>query len=151
MSNKMLLNQVKTVTIHKAYFSSKPTASEVLTAYLTQCKEPPWTSYFVKYSSVKNDQFGMSNFNWKVGSSNYQILRTGCYPYMKYHCSKKAAEDLSTSDKFMRFIKVINFGIPCLLYGLAATQLIRHEEIVNTAKGPVTIYFLMPEDKGSSY
>ena len=42
-------------------------------------------------------------------------------------------------------------GIPCLLYGLAATQLIRHTEIVQTSKGPVTIYFLMPEDKGSSY
>lgn len=31
-----------------ANMSSKPTSSEVLTAYLTQCKEPPWTSYFVK-------------------------------------------------------------------------------------------------------
>lgn len=30
------------------YFSSKPTASEVLTCYLRQCNEPPWTSYFVK-------------------------------------------------------------------------------------------------------
>lgn len=26
----------------------KPTSSQVLTAYLSQCKEPPWTSYFVK-------------------------------------------------------------------------------------------------------
>lgn len=26
----------------------KPKASEILTAYLKQCKEPPWTSYFVK-------------------------------------------------------------------------------------------------------
>lgn len=40
-------------------------------------------------------------------------------------------------------------GIPCLLYGLAATQLIRHTEIVQTSKGPVTIYFLLPEHKGS--
>lgn len=66
---------------------------------------------FFQYSSVKNDQFGMSNFNWKVGNSNYQILRTGCFPYIKYHCSKKAPEDLGTSDKFMRVIKVANFGI----------------------------------------
>lgn len=42
-------------------------------------------------------------------------------------------------------------GIPCLLYGLAATQLIKHTEIVRTSKGPVTIYFLLPEDKGSRY
>lgn len=26
----------------------KPKASDVLTAYLKQCNEPPWTSYFVK-------------------------------------------------------------------------------------------------------
>ncbi|XP_047022351.1 uncharacterized protein C15orf61 isoform X1 [Helicoverpa zea] len=149
--NKRLLLRAKSLTTQISCLSSKPTASEVLTAYLTQCKEPPWTSYFVKYSSVKNDQYGMSNFNWKVGSSNYQILRTGCFPYIKYHCSKKAAEDLSTSDKFMRAIKVVNLGIPCLLYGLAATQLIRHEEIVHTSKGPVTIYFLIPEEKGSRY
>ncbi|XP_034829784.1 uncharacterized protein C15orf61 isoform X1 [Maniola hyperantus] len=139
------------ITPSLAYFSSKPTSSEVLTAYLTQCNEPPWTSYFVKYRSVKNDQFGMSNFNWKVGKSNYQILRTGCYPYIKYHCSRKQAENLEASDRFMRVIKVINLGIPCLLYGLAATQLIRHTEVVHTSKGPVTIYFLLPEDKGSSY
>ncbi|XP_022825381.1 uncharacterized protein C15orf61 homolog isoform X1 [Spodoptera litura] len=149
-TSKLLVN-VKTIVMRTAQFSSRPAASEVLTAYLIQCNEPPWTSYFVKYSSVKNDQFGMSNFNWKAGSSNYQILRTGCFPYIKYHCSKKKAEDLEVSDKFMRAIKVINFGIPCLLYGLAATQLIRHKEIVHTSKGPVTIYFLIPEDKGSSY
>lgn len=35
------------------YFSSKPTSSEVLTSYLTQCKEPPWTSYFVKVKEYK--------------------------------------------------------------------------------------------------
>ncbi|XP_075971514.1 uncharacterized protein C15orf61 homolog isoform X2 [Anticarsia gemmatalis] len=93
----------------------------------------------------------MSNFNWKVGRSNYQILRTGCFPYIKYHCSRKREEDLTTSDRFMRVIKVVNFGIPCLLYGLAATQLIRHTEIVHTSRGPVTIYFLLPEHKGSTY
>ncbi|CAK1545865.1 unnamed protein product [Leptosia nina] len=130
-------------------FFSRPAASDVLTAYLLQCSEPPWTSYFVKYSSVKDDQFGMSNFNWKVGKSNYQILRTGCFPYIKYHCSKKVEEDLTVSDRFMRIIKMANLGIPCLLYGLAATQLIRHKEIVHTEKGPVTIYFLLPEHKGS--
>lgn len=37
------------------------------------------------------------------------------------------------------------------MYGLAATQLIRHREIVGTPRGDVTIYFLLPEDKGSSY
>ncbi|KAM3967279.1 uncharacterized protein C15orf61-like isoform 1-T1 [Aphomia sociella] len=149
--NIRLFIKIKIFRITMVQFSSKPTSSEVLTAYLMQCNEPPWTSYFVKYRSIKDDQFGMSNFNWKVGSSNYQILRTGCFPYIKYHCSKRKPEDLETSDKFMRAIKIVNLGIPCLLYGLAATQLIKHEEIVNTNKGPVTIYFLLPEHKGSQY
>lgn len=64
----------------------------------------------LQYSSVRDNQFGMSNFNWKVGRSNYQILRTGCYPYIKYHCSRKQAENLVTSDRFMRFIKIVNLG-----------------------------------------
>lgn len=59
---------------------------------------------------MKDDQFGKSNFNWKVGASNYQILRTGCFPYIKYHCSRKEKEDLNSSDKFMRVIKVANLG-----------------------------------------
>ncbi|KAG6455393.1 hypothetical protein O3G_MSEX009192 [Manduca sexta] len=104
-------NKMKILTLRIAFYSTKPTSSEVLTSYLKQCNEPPWTSYFVKYRSVKDDQFGMSNFNWKVGKSNYQILRTGCFPYIKYHCSKRIQEDLDTSDKFMRFIKIVNLGL----------------------------------------
>lgn len=127
----------------------KPTSSEVLTNYLVQCKEPPWTSYFVKYSSVTDDQWGKSHFNWKVKDSNYHILRTGCYPYIKYHCTKRSMEDLSVDDYFFRFIKVLNLGIPCLAYGCAASFLITHKELVETPKGNVFIYFLYEEDKGS--
>lgn len=88
----------------------RPKASEVLTAYLKQSKEPPWTSYFVKYSSVVNDQYGQSHFNWKVGDSNYHILRTGCYPYIKYHCTKRPHADLSLDNTLMGAVKVLNLG-----------------------------------------
>lgn len=87
-----------------------PAASEVLTCYIKQCNEPPWTSYFVKYKDVVNDQFGLSHFNWKVGRSNYHILRTGCYPYIKYHCTKRPHQDLSLDNKLMGAIKIINLG-----------------------------------------
>nr|CAD7415012.1 unnamed protein product [Timema cristinae] len=86
----------------------KPLASEVLTSYLKQCNEPPWTSYFVKHSSVVNDQWGCSHFNWVVGDSNYHILRTGCYPFIKYHCSRRPYLDLKMEDVFFRVIKTIN-------------------------------------------
>lgn len=88
----------------------RPAASEVLTSYLKQAKEPPWTSFFVKYVSVKNDQFGKSHFNWKVGSSNYHVLRTGCFPYIKYHCSKRIYQNLELENTMMTAIKIINFG-----------------------------------------
>lgn len=129
----------------------KPLASEVLTCYLKQCNEPPWTSYFIKYNSIQNNQWGYSHFNWRVGDTNYHILRTGCYPYIKYHCTKRSFHDLSIEDRFFRVIKVINLGIPCLMYGIAATFLIKHEELVDTSKGTIKIYFLLPEHKGSRF
>lgn len=110
----------------------KPKASQVLTAYLKQCNEPPWTSYFVKvkqfnssnssiYKQIKfldfqlkdveNDQWGRSHFNWTLETgTNYHILRTACFPYLKYHCSKREIQDLSLEDKFFRFLKIINLG-----------------------------------------
>lgn len=154
----------------------KPATSTILTCYLKQCNEPPWTSYFVKYKDVKNDQRGLSHFNWKVGQSNYHILRTGCFPYIKYHCSKYRYEDLSASNRFMYFIKLFNFGtfgkivlelscfkfhqilnfdcssgIPSLMYGIAAIFLITHRELVETPNGDVYIYFLLKENKQSIY
>ncbi|CAD6994471.1 uncharacterized protein C15orf61 homolog [Ceratitis capitata] len=131
----------------------KPKASEVLTAYLKQCNEPPWTSYFVKFKDVENDQRGWSHFNWTLESgANYHILRTGCYPYMKYHCSKRAIQDLSLEDKFFRFLKVINLGLPMLFYGLAAIHLISHKELVHLPSGErIPIYFLYAEDKGAQH
>ncbi|KAL1375372.1 hypothetical protein pipiens_017530 [Culex pipiens pipiens] len=139
----------------KILTAAKPKVSEVLTAYLKQCNEPPWTSYFIKYRDVQNDHFGRSHFNWTlpVTGTNYHILRTGCYPYMKYHCTKRPLQDLSVEDTFFRVIKVLNLGLPMLGYGLAARFLIRHVELVEMGEGrsPVPIYFLYEEDKGSEY
>ncbi|XP_039432385.1 uncharacterized protein C15orf61 homolog [Culex pipiens pallens] len=135
--------------------AAKPKVSEVLTAYLKQCNEPPWTSYFIKYRDVQNDHFGRSHFNWTLPhtGTNYHILRTGCYPYMKYHCTKRPLQDLSVEDTFFRVIKVLNLGLPMLGYGLAARFLIRHVELVEMGEGrsPVPIYFLYEEDKGAEY
>ena len=129
----------------------KPNVSEVLTCYLLQRSLPPWTSYFVKYSDIKNDQRGFSHFNWPVGDTNYHILRTGCYPYIKYHCTRRPHQDLSLEDKLFRAIKIMNLGIPCLAYGVAAQFLISHTDTAKTSKGDITIYFLYKEDIGAIY
>ena len=144
---------------------NKPAVSEVLTNHL-KGRNPVWTSFFIKYESVVNDQFGMSNFNWSTGIHNYHILRTGCYPYMKYHCSRRQKQDLSLDDCFYKFIKVLNMGktlellittfnqnfhrlnigIPTLAYGTVARYLITWTEKVQTSKGTVPIYFLIKEN-----
>ncbi|XP_019865962.1 uncharacterized protein C15orf61 homolog [Aethina tumida] len=145
------MSRLQTVRRLFTMTSAKPTSSEVLTCYIRQCNEPPWTSYFVKYSSIVDDQWGESHFNWKVGNSNYHILRTGCWPYIKYHCSKRPEANLKIEDLFFRLLKAVHLGIPCLMYGLAAIVFITHTEEVITPKGKVMIYFLLPEDKGSQF
>ncbi|XP_077323790.1 uncharacterized protein C15orf61 homolog isoform X2 [Lithobates pipiens] len=129
----------------------RPTASEVLTRHLLQRNLPPWTSFCVKYSAADNDQFGLSNFNWEVKGANYHILRTGCFPFIKYHCSRAAPQDLRLLNRFFTSLKAINLGIPTLMYGLGSWMFARVTETVHTSCGPVTIYFLIKEDEGAVF
>lgn len=102
----------------------------------------------------ENDLKGQTSFNFTLDTgSNYHILRTWCWPYIKFHCTKSEIKDLSMENKFYELIKKLNLGIPLILYGFAAIFLIKHEEIVNVpeTKAKVKIYFLIPEEKGSSY
>ncbi|KAG5677810.1 hypothetical protein PVAND_007537 [Polypedilum vanderplanki] len=138
----------------KILLKSKVLSSEVLTKYLIQTNKPPWTSYFIKMKDCENDLKGLTSFNWKLDTGeNYHILRTACWPYIKFHCTKtKIAQDLTTENKFYELMKKINLGIPLLAYGIAAIFLIRHEEVVHISDTiKIKIYFLIPEDKGSSF
>ncbi|XP_039578957.1 uncharacterized protein C15orf61 homolog [Passer montanus] len=130
---------------------ARPAASEVLSQHLRQRRLPHWTSFCVKYSAVHNDQFGLSHFNWPVDGANYLVLRTGCFPFIKYHCSRAAPQDLALQDAFFTALKVLNAGIPTLLYGIGSWFFARVTETVHTSHGPVTIYFLNKEDEGAMY
>ncbi|XP_014666209.1 PREDICTED: uncharacterized protein C15orf61-like [Priapulus caudatus] len=129
----------------------KPKASELLTNHLIQRSKPPWTSFSVRYNSVKNDQFGLSHFNWQVDDANYHILRTGCYPFIKYHCTRRPYQDLTLENNLFTLLKVLNLGIPTLAYGVGTWFLVNHEEVVKTSCGPVKVYFLYKEDRGAEY
>ncbi|KAH9399606.1 hypothetical protein TYRP_017595 [Tyrophagus putrescentiae] len=137
------LHKLKNVILLKRSSKSEPSklpfASEVLTAALRP--SPHWTSYFVPYRSVVNDQYGYSHFNWRNEAGvNYHILRIGCWPwYIKYHCSRRPA---------------MNLGVPTLAYGLAGHLLIRHyrDVVVKDDKDQVVrIYFLYEEDVNSPH
>lgn len=102
---------------------------------------------------MQNDQWGGSHFNWTLDTgTNYHILRTGCFPYMKYHCTRRPVADLRLDNRFFQVMKVINGGLPLLVYGLYATMLISHTELVQMPCGrSVPIYFLYKEEKGARY
>lgn len=129
----------------------KPQASEVLSVYLKQRGRPPWTSYFVPYSMIRNDQFGQSHFNWDVDGTNYHVLRTGCFPFIKYHCTKRPWQDLSTENGFYSIIKLMNLGVPCLMYGIAAMIFVTHRDhvIINNYSLTVPVYFWYKETEGA--
>lgn len=148
-----MLSRVCVVIVRRSFSRKsshgKPLASEVLTAHLRQRNLPHWTSFCVPYRSVVNDQFGKSHFNWTVDEVNYHILRTGCFPYIKYHCSLRPWQDLEKEDRFYTCLKIINLGIPTLAYGIGSWLLVKVEEEVHTSKGTVKIYFLNQEDPGA--
>uniref|UniRef100_A0A1I8EBE3 Uncharacterized protein n=2 Tax=Wuchereria bancrofti TaxID=6293 RepID=A0A1I8EBE3_WUCBA len=74
-------------------------------------------------------------------------FRIGCYPYIKYHCTKEPWKDFSTENCLYKFITVLNCGLPCLLYGLAAQAFIQHTDYIvdkNTGQ-KVAVKFLLKE------
>lgn len=147
MAKRRVVSSTEKILSWLPRYRSRPKASEVLTEYLRQRRRPHWTSYFVRYKCVVNDQYGMSHFNWEVDGVNYHVLRTGCFPFIKYHCSRRPWQDLGLENKLFSTLKVLNLGVPTLAYGITACFLIKHEEVVSTSNGDVMIYFLIPEEK----
>ncbi len=90
--------------------SPKPRASNVLTAYLRKRQYPSWTAFYVRRWEVTDDQKWQSHFNHNADGVNYHVLRTTCYPFVKYHCTKRPPEDLSMENRLYLFIKLINLG-----------------------------------------
>ncbi|KJH53560.1 hypothetical protein DICVIV_00305 [Dictyocaulus viviparus] len=83
-----------------------------------------------------------------LSHQSWDLHRVGCFPYIKYHCTKRPVQDLSFENNLYRLITIANLGLPCLLYGLAAVFLIKHTEIIEDeeTKKLVRIHFLIKED-----
>ena len=90
----------------------------------------------------------LSDIN-QVDGVNYHVLRTGAFPFIKYHISRRPCEDLQMEDIFYRVLKVLNFGFPTLMYGLAGLIMTKHTEVVMVKGKTVTIYFWYKENRGS--
>lgn len=82
-----------------------------------------------------------------LSSSLIDVL-SGCFPYIKYHCTQRVkSDDLIDENRLYTFFKLFNLGLPTLLYGLAAIFLIRHWEWVKiTEHDQIKIFFLIQED-----
>ena len=116
-----------------------PKSSEVLKSYLKQRNLTSWTAFYVPRCDAENDLWGCSHFNFEVEGVNYHILRTGAYPFIKFHCTQRPkGQDLSIENHFYNVLKVTNFGFPCFLYGLAGLLWANHTEKV-TVKGNISI------------
>ena len=108
-----------------------PTSSLVLSSYLKQRNLPTWTAFYVPLCDVENDLWGQSHFNFEVDSQNYHILRTGAFPFIKFHCSARPkGQDLTFENHFYNFLKIANLGFPLLLYGIAGLIWANHIEKV---------------------
>ena len=59
--------------------------------------------------------------------------------------------DLKGQNMFITSLKVINFGIPTLAYGLVSVVLVSVEEDVVMEDGVVKIYFHIPEDNDAMH
>ena len=128
----------------------RPQASAVLRSYLKQKRYPHWTSFFVRYSDVRDDNHGRSHFNFSAADCNYEILRTGCYPFIKYHCTRtEPGNDLRWSDRLITGLKFSQGFLPCLVYGVYAWFLISHFEVVEEFE--VRLYYLYKEEENSRY
>ena len=66
---------------------------------------------YVPYCDVHNDLWGVSHFNFEVEKDiNYHVLRTGAFPFIKFHCSRRPWEDLKTENTLYCCLKIINLG-----------------------------------------
>ncbi|KAI6182838.1 hypothetical protein M3Y97_00423900 [Aphelenchoides bicaudatus] len=133
-------------TLLNRSYCLRPKASVVLSNYIRSRHCPSWTSFFLPYKFVQDDLFGEKHFNFEVDGCNYHVLRIGCYPFVKYHCTQRPKQDLHFENSLYKFLTIFNFGLPCLLYGLAATFLIKHTDHLKTTvkMGPDSGYEFAP-------
>ncbi len=123
--------------------SQLPLLSAILLHRLRQCPTGcEYTSFFVRQSALLDDCASQS----VVPMLGWKVYRAQCWPFVKLYCRREhvasaatAPPDVHLENKMLGALKIINLGIPFLIYGLAAPMwfhsLIRipHRDLSNNA------------------
>jgi hypothetical protein len=122
-----------------------PSSLHVLEQHLKRIKEKE-SSFYLSYFSVKNDLFGKSVLYVKENGKIFKVYRTGCFPFIKFFCildDNRCTKSLIKENYLLGALKVLNFGVSTLAYGIASIFLIRDSCFVtdDKTKSKVKIYF----------
>lgn len=122
-------------------------AERVLEACLRKQGLPWITSFFLDLDTCDGHALRWrSHFRVQVEKANYNILHVGCFPFIKFHCTRaESARSLVLDNILINCLKAINCGVPQIVYGCISWLLITRQETILVDGQILTVSFLRQE------